>query len=171
MKTSLFLTLLLITTGASVTKADEVQLPVITTPSQLNEGIQRGLTEAQIAELLPWAKDSKVFLADLLENVEELSTTDKVERLIDGIKKSVLESAPKNSELLMRYTLNRALAVSSILTNEMDPNAVGSVDVQSRVLILSIKLALKYYEADMDSLNNKAKTPFVSYGINYFDFL
>jgi hypothetical protein len=152
-------------------KAEEVNLISIDRPSILIEGTQRELTAEQLAELLPWAKNSKDFLTDLLDNVQGLSTFDKVDRLEDGIKQVVVESAPKNSELLMRYTLNRALIISSILDKEIDNNSVGFTDVKARVLTLSIKLALKYYDEDMATISKKTQSPFAKYGVEYFNFL
>jgi hypothetical protein len=156
---------------SSVLKADEIPLPVISRPFALQEGTQTALTPSQIAELLPWAKDSKVFLMDLLENTQGLSTFDQIERLTDGLKQVVIESAPKNAELLMRYSLNRALVLNEILNKEMDTDSVGSADAKLRVLRASIKLSIRYYEIDMNTLTKKTAAPFVTFGIDYFDFL
>lgn len=155
----------------SFVKAEDISIVAVDRPAALDEGTQRVLSEAQIAELLPWAKDSKSFLLDLQENVQSLTTTDRVERLIDGIKSSVIESAPKNSELLMRYALNRAVVINEILDREMDPSAVGTIDAKSRVLVSSINMALKYYDADMATLSRKSASPFASFGTEYFSFL
>lgn len=157
---------------STMTKADEqIALPVITKPAILAEGTQRELTQAQIAELLPWAKDSKMFLTDLLDNIQGLTSQDKIDRLVEGIKQVVGESASKNSEMLMRYSLNRGLVINTILSGEMASDAVGSQDVKLRVLISSIEMALKYYEQDMQVLSQKETTSFVTYGLDYFSFL
>jgi hypothetical protein len=156
---------------ASVVKADDVTLPVISKPTILDEGTQRTLTQAQIAELLPWAKDSKLFLTDLLDNVQGLATTDKIETLLDGIKQVVGESAPKNSELLMRYALNRGLVLNNILTNETSDLAVGTADAKLRVLRSSVLMAIKYYDTDMAGLTKKTAAPYVLFGLDYFSFL
>lgn len=177
MKTSklktLTTTLALITSMSftSVVWAEDVAIPVISKPAVLQEGTQRDLTAAQIADLLPWAKDSKVFLSDLLDSLHNISSQDKVDRMVEGIKQVVGESAPKNSELLMRYSLNRALAVNDIIKKEMDSNQVGTIDAQIRVLTTSIKLAIKYYDADMLTLSQKAPIQFITYGLDYFSFL
>ena len=152
-------------------KAEEVTLPIINKPAILEEGTQRVLTPAQIAELLPWAKNSKVFLLDLLESINGLTTLDKVERLADGIQTVVGESAPKNSELLMRYALNRGIVINDILSKEMDADAVGSQDVRLRVLRESINMAIKYYDIDLATLTKKSAAPFVLFGLDYFEFL
>jgi hypothetical protein len=85
--------LVLATVGLSTTiKADEIALPVVNKPSILNEGTQTALSDAQIKELLPWAKNSQVSLKDLLENIQDLSDADKLERLVNGIQDIVGES-------------------------------------------------------------------------------
>lgn len=153
-------------------KADDVIIPIISKPAVLEEGTQKELTAAQIAELLPWAKDSKLFLTDLLDNTQGLPTSEKIDRLLDGIKQVVGESAPKNSELFMRYVLNRAIVLHDLLEKEMDADTVGTADAKSRILVLSIKMAIKYYDADMAKLtNNKSTAPYASFGVEYFNFL
>jgi hypothetical protein len=157
---------------ATMTKADDaVVIPVISKPAILDEGTQRDLTAAQIAELLPWAKDSKIFLNDLLESIQGLPNADKLDRLVEGIEQVVGESAPKNSELLMRYALNRGLAINGILEKEMDADAVGTIDAKIRVLRSSINMAIKYYDTDMATLSKKTPAPFITFGIDYFNFL
>ncbi|MEA9355887.1 hypothetical protein SHI21_06735 [Bacteriovorax sp. PP10] len=166
-------TLMLIGTMSfsSVIYAEEVALPVISKPAILQEGTQRELSAAQIAELLPWAKNSKSFLVDLLDSIQNMTATDQVERMVEGIKSVVSESAPKNSELLMRYALNRSLVLSETLSKEMGSDEVGTIDAKVRVLKLSINMALKYYDADMETMSKKAPTNFAEFGIQYFSFL
>ena len=94
--------------------ADEIALPKITKPSQLQEGVQRTLTDSQISDLLPWVKNSKLSLLELLEDVREMSINDKINHLTNGITAVVSESTP-TSELLMRYVLNRALVLQETL--------------------------------------------------------
>ncbi|MBC7713727.1 MAG: hypothetical protein H7177_10325 [Rhizobacter sp.] len=156
---------------SSVVKSEEMSLPVISKPAILEEGTQRVLTKDQIAELLPWAKNSKIFLNDLLDNIQGLSTTDKIDRLVEGIQSTVGESAPKNSELLMRYALNRGLVLNEILSREMSDDVVGTQDAKLRVLKSSIQIALKYYDTDMQMLSAKTAAPFVIFGLDYFAFL
>lgn len=156
---------------SSFVSAEEVTLPVISKPSSLQEGIQRDLTAEQIAELLPWAKDSKVFLNDLLSNLQGLSSQDQLDQLVQGITSVVGESSPKNSELLMRYVLNRSLVIKDILDREVDADAVGTVDAKIRVLILSIKLAIKYYDVDFAKMSKKSSAPMAKFGMDYYDFL
>jgi hypothetical protein len=151
--------------------AEEISLPIINKPSILEEGTQRELTLAQIAELLPWAHDSKLFLIDLLEGVQGLATNDKIDRLTSGIKQVVSDGHQLHSELFMRYILNRSLVLSKVLTSEMDMSQVGSQDAKVRVLNTSIKMAIKYYDIDMDILTKKSASPFKDFGVEYFLFL
>lgn len=151
--------------------AQEITIPKIDSPVALNEGTQKDLSASQIAELLPWAKDSKIFLVDLLDNVQTLATNDKIDRLVEGIKQTVGESSPKNSELLMRYALNRGLVLNEILTKEMGSEEVGTADAKLRVLKSSIQMAIKYYDTDMAFLSKRSLAPYVVFGLDYFEFL
>lgn len=155
-----------------VLQAEEaIIVPTISSPSILLEGTQKELSSQQIAELIPWAKNSKSFLIDLLDATSTLSSDDKIESMRNGIKNAVLESSPKNSELLMRYALNRGLVISDILNKEIDKDQVGASDVQIRILRSSINMALKYYDNDMATLTKNSTVPFATFGLDYFDFL
>ncbi len=152
--------------------AQELNLPTIIKPSVLEEGTERILTQSQVDELLPWAKNSKNFLEDLVENVQAFPMADKVERLLDGIRSVVSDSGSKNSELFMRYILNRSLVINEILSTEIEADAVGSNDIKARSLILSINMAIKFYEKDLEKLqNSKVVSPYASFGKEYFSFL
>ena len=159
-------------TNVSISCAqEEMTLPVVSSPLGLHEGTQRELTPSQLAELIPWAKDSKIFITDLIDQASSLPMEQKLELLIEGAKQVISESAPKNSELLMRYSLNRALVVVSMLDQELDSASVGAIDAKSRVMLESLKMSVKYYESDMRTLSSKAPIPFAQFGIEYFQFL
>jgi hypothetical protein len=171
MKNLIVYTLIATLSFPLMVKSEEMKLPVISRPAALEEGTQTTLSQAEIAELLPWAKDSKMFLNDLVENIQGLSTADKIERLVDGIKQVVGESAPKNSELLMRYALNRGLVLHDLISKEASDEAVGTADAKIRVLRASIELAIKYYDTDIAILQKKTTAPYVIFGLDYFSFL
>ena len=165
---SLFLILLF---GFSALANDEMSIPVISRPDVLEEGTQTSLTHLQIAELLPWARDSKMFLKDLLDSIQGLSTRDKIEKLELGIKQIVSDSALKHSELLMRYILNRAIVLKNLINREMSESSVGTDDTKLRVLVMSINLATKYYDIDMKLLSKRVISDFQAFGEDYFIFL
>jgi len=172
MKNAFTALMILTTLGFSTfSSAEDLVIPVIAKPSVLQEGTQRELTAGQIAELLPWAKNSKSLLSDMVNGLQGLSTVDKIERLELGIKAAVNESAPKNSELLMRYILNRALVLNNTLMNEMSEDAIGTSDTKLRVLLSSVNMSIKYYDLDMKVLNKQSTVPFAQFGIEYFKFL
>ena len=174
MKTKLKATtyaLLMILSLSNALKAEELALPVITRPSSLDEGTQTKLSSAQVTEIAPWARDSKVFLNDLLEGSVNLSTFDKHERLVNGIKFVVGESSPRNNELFMRYILNRSLVLDAILEKEMDPNEAGTIDVKLGLLLSSIKMAQKYFDCDMSMMTKNDSAQFADFGKDYFKYL
>ncbi len=172
MKTKTIVLILSTVLSLNFAKAgEELNLPTITKPELLKEGTERQLTDAQISELIPWARDSKLFLTDLLDSIQGLSTQEKIERLDFGLKQVVNDSSTKQTELLMRYILNRALVVKDILNDEMISSAVGTEDTKLRSLVASIKMAIKYYDIDMNSLSEKSIPDFQSFGEEYFDFL
>ena len=76
------------------------------------------------------------------------------------------DSSPKNSELFMRYILNRSLVLQNIIINQSDMSEVGSNDTALRVLISSVNLAIKYYDIDMDVLVKKTSAPYVVFGFD-----
>lgn len=171
MKTKAMSLILVTLMSLSSFAGEEITLPNISKPAALEEGTQRQLSAAQIAELIPWAKDSKMFLVDLIDSTQGLSIDDKIERLDFGIKQVVGESAPKHSELLMRYVLNRAIVIKDTLSREMNGEAVGTADAKLRTLIASINMAVKYYEVDMNTLSKKSTPDFYDFGATYFNFL
>ena len=163
--------LTLATLSFSQVYAEEIVLPKMQNVAALQEGTETELSAIQIAELLPWAKDSKIFLVDLLENTNSLPTDQKIERLVEGIKQVVIESAPKQAELIMRFTLNRALVLNDVLASEMSDVAVGTSDAKVRLLLSSIRLALKYHDSDIAKITKGVALPYAQFGIEYFSFL
>jgi hypothetical protein len=151
--------------------SDEIILPVISKPAQLDEGTQRTLTQSQINELLPWTKNSRIALIDLLEELNDISSIkDRIEHLDNGIKSVVSESS-SSSELFMRYVLNRALVLQETLKKETNENTIGIADVKFRVLLTSVKMAIKYYDIDAKTLSNQSNMNFASFGAVYSSFL
>jgi hypothetical protein len=71
----------------------------------------------------------------------------------------------------MRYALNRGIVLNTFIQEESDANAVGTSDVQLRVLRSSVVMAIKYYDTDMDILTKKTSAPYVLFGLDYFEFL
>ncbi len=169
------MTLLLLSLFSTGIKASnelgEVALPTILKPDSLDEGTERILSDSQIAELIPWARDSKMFLSDLIDSTQGLSISDKIERLEFGLKQVIKDSTRSNSELFMRYVLNRAIIIKNTLDSEMDNSVVGSEDVKLRVLLSSIKMSINYYDADMSNLAKKSSPDFKKFAEEYFVFL
>ncbi|MBI2606435.1 MAG: hypothetical protein HYW49_10180 [Deltaproteobacteria bacterium] len=161
------------------------QVPQIAPPAGFSEGTETKLTDVQIVDLVPWAKNSKRDLEELLLDADTIgSPVTKKQVLLKGIQNLVLQSQPLKSELLMRYVLNRALVVNTEIENEaIAPNGgkapTGIVDQQIRLLTLSAKMAVKYFESDLAFLNgavtkkdvNLVTLPYAKFGLEYAEFL
>lgn len=170
---NILLPLLIATTlfsGLSL-QAEDIIIPVISKPSILEEGVSRKLSDSQVEELLPWAKDSKIFLVELQDSLDNLNVASKNEKLVSGINTVVSESAPESSELLMRYALNRGLVIYDILNKEASRDAIGVADAKLRILNSTVAMAIKYYDVDVDSLSQKSKITFADFGKDYYNFL
>lgn len=168
---SLILALVALVSFIALSNADEVTLPVIKRPLALQEGIQRDLTQEEIAELLPWAKDSRSELAELLTGEELYSSKENLERLVNGVRAVLKDTRSKNAELLMRYILSRGLNISTILTKEIEKDSVGALDVKLRVMKTTIQMAVSYYDMDEALLVKKTKQNFAIFGLEYYEFL
>lgn len=165
------LTLILLTL-ANISFASDVEGFDI--PTVFDEGLQTELTQEQVDELLPWVNQSKLRLEDMVEAVSGMSLDNKITAMITGIRDVVLKSAPKHSELLMRYTLNRGVRLVEILGEEADMNQRGVKEAQLRILKQSVQFALKYYEIDKKYIEQSSsfqRTQYAAYGIDFSKFL
>ena len=146
----------------------------------LDDGTETTLSGAQIAELQDWAKNSKADLVQLLEDVKSLGANQSKGQLIRGIRDVVLASAPKSTETLMRYVLNRGLKTVDEIEKDVNVSRAGVVDQENRILIRSTELAIQYYQSDVAYINGRLKgaksgsaitLPYAQFGLTYADFL
>lgn len=142
-------------------------------PSSFDEGVQTGLSDAQLQGLLPWATNSKFTLEDLVDLAKRTNPTDAKNILINGIRDVVLASAPRQTELLMRYSLNRALKIIKELEDK------SSIDTQLSVLHASVEIAIRYYNSDLEFLQSTIShpeagpkpQPYTLFGLEYVQLL
>lgn len=120
------------------------------------EGVESKLTREQIAEIIPWAVNTKTALERLLRKTENLNFLTLNQALEQGIRREVIQSAPRYSELKMRYALNRGLKINSVLRASRFGTSTHSVNAANFVLVESIKLAINHYQSDINFLE-KAK--------------
>ena len=115
----------------------------------LEQGVTEKLTAKEIAEIKPWAENSQVFLQELLIQTRNLSKNQKISQLENGIQEIVLDSAPKRSELFLRYALNRGVYMSRVLVQEAGEEVLNVKITRVRILERSIDLALQFYQNDI----------------------
>jgi len=154
-------------------------LPAVQAPAGFDEGTESSLNATQMSEILPWAENSRETLKDLLDTTSSFSYREAKETMVRGIQDVVLASAPKRTELLTRYVLNRALKTHALIEREVDTTQPGVVDLQVRFLRNSIQMALKYFVSDVAYLNGRfvekkadlASMPYAEFGLDYAQFL
>lgn len=149
------------------------------------EGTEESLSPETVNELTDWALNSKQNLEDLLSKIEPLTMVEKKQMLVECIDNAVEDSKPLTTETLLRYTLNRAKAANDAIEEEaiyknLGVVAAGTIDQQVRLLRESVKMALNYYQNDIEYINGKKKstdirtlvTPeFADFGVKYNDLI
>ena len=170
-----FINVILILTTPLILKATEFSLDLSQQEIAQLEGTERHLSLEQLNELRPWAENSQILLKDLLNTIKSLSKAEKESELLGVVKDVVLASAPKNTELLMRYVLNRGVIVYKMLRVETNGSIVGSRNARIRILEQSVHKALHYYQSDLRFLQGGSESvepiPFAQFGVEYFQFL
>ncbi|EQC45814.1 hypothetical protein M899_1362 [Bacteriovorax sp. BSW11_IV] len=156
----------------SVTHAEE---DISTPTSVLNEGLETQLTDEQIESILPWANNSKIYIEDLISLIKSMTFEQALMELERGYTDVVLSSAPDNAQVLLRFSLNRALEYSKILSAEVEKDAVGIVDIKTRFLKVAADLALEHFQSDILLLEKKTdnivdlKFKYAIFGISFAD--
>ncbi|OFZ56343.1 MAG: hypothetical protein A2428_07705 [Bdellovibrionales bacterium RIFOXYC1_FULL_54_43] len=117
------------------------------------DGLETAFTLPEQDEIVLWARNSEIALRELLESVQPLPLTRQRDLMAAGIRRIVQESGPTQTELLMRFILNRALKINSILEPGAATARPGTLDQQLRVLTQSARLAIKYYRSDLAYLS------------------
>ena len=151
------------------------------TGSALDDGTETHLSSQELASIAVWAKNSEADLKDLLRSTRELSPGQSKAILVHGIRDVVLASAPKSTETLMRFALNRAIKVVDTMDKSGHADRPGESDQEVRVLTRSIEFALMYYQNDLAYINaetsnprapqNPSLLPYAKFGGEYAQFL
>ena len=145
--------------------------------ADFEEGTETELSVQQLDKIKPWATNSLIQLRDLLDKVNTMTYRDAHETMVDEIKNVVLASAPKKTELLLRFILNRAMKVNDELATDSNTDAPGAVDTEVRILRLSVELAQRYYTSDIAFLDAREKDsaaatlPYAAFGLEYANML
>lgn len=154
-------------------------------PPQFDEGLETKLSQDQINEIKPWAYNSRLTLEDVYNRTKKIRDVNEIKKiLVDTIQRVVLSSAPRRTELIMRYVLNRTLKIMEEMEAQTAPNVSASLrnsvtQEQVRILKLSIRMAIRYYVNDIEFINGQAQVtnkslvnlPFAKFGIEYAKFL
>lgn len=140
------------------------------------EGLEVSLSKEQLELLKPWAENTQAKLRDLLINTRGMSSNKARDALLEETKRIVIESAPKQTELLIRYTLNRALKVNGMIKEEARGRWIWGdrvADLEVWLLRRAIELSLRYYKDDLSAVVNGGPInhPFAEYGVEFAHML
>jgi hypothetical protein len=128
------------------------------------EGVwtQLAISDTGMKELLESARDFKDVLEKGVKKITQLRLNDRLAKYVDLMNSVVVESDNATSELLMRYALNRGMAVQELFSNEkfalkadMSREALKSLEL--RVLRDAVDRAIVLYAKDekfLDILKN-----------------
>jgi len=142
-------------------------LPSVSAPAGFDEGTETRLTPAQVQEILPWATNSKQTLEDLLELIKTLSDRQAKAKLIAGFQSIVVASAPRRTETLLRVVLDRGLKIVGEIDQAADLGIPGTLAQEVRLLKLTAKLAISYFQNEGDLVS----LPYARFGADYARFL
>ena len=117
--------------------------------SIFDEGVDTTIRAEDIGDdVRMWAQNTAIQLTKALRKVKQLSSDQKRKFLEEAIQESVEEAQTQRELLLMRFALNRALAINKFFDD------TSSELAYQFVLIPSIKEAIALYnEADLPYLN------------------
>lgn len=131
------------------------KLPTIEKPKELaggtyQEGTITKISSERIGDFYIWARSAKRVLGNALEDISRMKLSEKVSYLKTEMKSVIDKSGRKNYQSLMRYALNRGMLYSNLIASEGDLNVEGTTENQLDLLRGAIKIALNFYESDLD---------------------
>jgi hypothetical protein len=135
------------------------------------DGTQIALNAEDIADLKQWIETAKHELSILEDNLRRGTLEERRAKIAREFENIVSRSGKKENELLMRYTLNRALEVDELVGASPEPS-----ELQSLVGFLdsTIQLAKGYYTDDQKYLeaigrseSPQLQTSMVTFGYQY----
>ncbi len=148
----LLLPLLLLTLHAP--SYADVFIPAIDAPEELvagdfAEGTLTRLSDADIAEFIPWAQNAHNQLTRALNQSRSMPLRDRPAHIERAVRSVVSRSGQKQYQMFMRFSLNRGMLLASELRANMDMEMVGAQENVLDILQRSIEIALSFYESDL----------------------
>lgn len=129
-----------------------VAAPNMAWTDQPREGVEFTIRVEDIADLFAWAVSSKTQLEDGLKRITKLPTSERRTALRSLMDSVVSASGVKNTELLMRVVMNRALTFDEVLTATSKATSEQE-SLGRRLLKDGAILALQVYVDDAEFLD------------------
>jgi hypothetical protein len=135
------------------------------------EGTQVLLSAAEIADLKQWVENAKTDLSHLEDEIAKGTLEDRRSKIVREFEAIVGRSGAKENELLMRYVLNRALAIDEMVGQTPAPS-----EMQSLVAFLgsTVQLAKSFYTDDqkyLEAVGPQLQTPMALFAYQYSEML
>lgn len=152
----------------------QVSLPRIDAPEELTggtfeEGTITRISDAEIAEFLPWAQNAQNQLNRALNTARSMPLRDRLPHIERAVKSVVNRSGSRQYQMFMRFALNRGLLLVSEMQSHMNMEEIGAQENALDILQRSIQVALSFYESDL-SFQNRAQNGEASTVLSYARF-
>lgn len=142
-----------LTTTSLITFASEI--PQISIPQELAsgefaEGTLTQLTDAEVAEFLPWAQNAQNQLNRAIKQSQSLPLRERLNHIERAARSVVSRSEGRQYQMFMRFALNRGLLLVDELEKNVDMEEIGSQESALDIIQRSIQIALSFYESDLN---------------------
>ena len=133
----------------------DISVPEISAPAELvsgefAEGTLTRLTDAEVAEFLPWAQNAQNQLNRAMKQAQSIPLRDRLAHIERAVRSVVSRSEGRQYQMFMRYALNRGLLLVDELEKNSDMDEIGAQESALDILQRSIQIGLSFYESDLN---------------------
>jgi HEAT repeat protein len=132
-----------------------VEIPRISAPVELvsgefAEGTLTRLSDAEVAEFLPWAQNAQNQLNRAMKQAQSIPLRERLPHIERAVRSVVSRSEGRQYQMFMRYALNRGLLLVDELEKNSDMDEIGAQESALDLLQRSIQIGLSFYESDLN---------------------
>lgn len=121
-----------------------------------SEGLDKGLSKKELAEVLPWAKNVQMTLKEALDNVSKIENyREAEEKLLREIKLAYSETGKSYAKSLTRFALNRGLDLYEMINKVKDGHKIFMPHLKLLILKVTAQNALLMTDKDINFIDGK----------------